>query len=897
MPKKKRKRAGVVAKEESSSSSSSEEVSNEEESEKSDESGDEERSEFSSDHIYTMNEFWYAIADGNLSAVESCLEQGMDIHKKRTSRSGEGLISPIMLAASYGHEKIVELLEQELEKKLGESSEEESEEPQTKSNSSGFWGGLIPWGKKAKADTVYPVKKKVSKEDEYVAFFENEGGYTFLHAAVAGQKLALVKKAIEVYCISPNASFNVPNTNAWKTPIVAAAIGKGKESKQIANYLLRKGAKIEPSALNEEEPEDKVFLHPFVEAAKQNNIAMMRYFLERGVSVNSRDGYGQTAISVAVHNQDKAAAEFLVERDASFNTSNDRNLSPLMEAAKNNDLAEAEFLVNHGVYVNFRCKGKTALDYACEENVKFHFEKSVANLLINNGANVNLLTEKEWFRCIEDVFLYGGKDIFLSWVPFFFSEKLDHLSSICCPNVLANCVVDEERATSFNEICDEQRLFRAARKGDMEELKLLLSPRERQVYADTARIDEDGNTPLHIACYHGQAQAARYLLSKQADANAKNKKNETPLMRAVDSPYKTIEIVRLLYAVTDLETQDDKGRTALMMATLHPDEMASFDLLLTKPQNLELRGSDNYTAFLMAVAAPNLQAVEALIKHDADILVCWEDNYNALHIVGWRGDEKDVYLIARKLIQNGLPVDSLTSYETTAFNHAITNDDDNAKNIDLCLTLLAPRLLFLIASQKNPTTDAKTWDELFNLGGSLFQRDSHLRTLHHVAASSGNEVFFKYLNNKFKKEADKITKTAVDDEDNTVEKIIEDGGYHDCSYDFSDVDEHKDAFLELATATGKLAQAKRLLNIYNPELYPVREQAQQPHRAKPAAKSKEKPSGSPKVSLASSPFFEGNIRGKRKNIHEDSEDENANVEKKSAGKKSGKSSTAPALRR
>ena len=307
--------------------------------------------------------------------------------------------------------------------------------------------------------------------------------------------------------------------------------------------------------------------------------------------------------------------------------------------------------------------------------------------------------------------------------------------------------------------------------------------------------------------------------------------------------------------------------------------------MLTKPQNLELRANDSYNAFLNAVFANNIHAVTALIQHEVDILVCTHrDNSNALAVAS--SSDEDTELLTRKLIESGIPVDSKSRDNKTAFEDAV----NEAKNINLCFALLVPRLLFLIASQKAPSTDPQTWDELFNLGGSLFQRDSHLRTLHHVAASSGNEVFFKYLNDKFKKDADKLTKSAVDDEDNTVEKIIEAGGYEDCSYSFEDVDKYTDAFLALTTDGEKLAQAKKLLNIYNPELYPVREQAQQSHRAKPAAKSKEKPSGSPKVSLASSPFFEGNIRGKRKNIHEDSEDENANVGKKSAGKKSRKSS-------
>ena len=793
------------------------------------------------------------------------------------------MLSPIICAAVNAHEKTVDLLEKELNKRLNAPEKAPEVPPQP-----GFWGRLFTLGKRARVDDK-PAPVKVSKQDQYRGSFINELGYTFLHAAVESQKLNLVRKAVEVYKISPNCIFKM-DASHWHTPIVTTARDGNQE---FATYLLQNGAEI---ALKEH------FVHPFVEAARRKNVGMLQFFLDKGVPIDSREGgNGKTALMTAVDNKDKTTAEFLISKKANLDVVHYNYYTALYIAVLNKDVPIVTPLIENGAQLTDPTGSSAgrASDYlfsplaeAFRDN-KCMFEDSMASVLMKYKRCAQALSNSLCAHALYNLFSNWEKNnnskILHSWLPIFFSEETDHVGCLSPREVYANTEASEDTVNSYNEQCDKLRLFRAARTGDMEELELLLNPRQRIVYADTARIDADGNTPLHIACFHGQAQAVRYLLSKQADPNAKNKKNETPLMRAMDSPKQTVEIVRLLYTTTDLDTQDSDGKTALMLAINRESKKSEFDLLLTKPQNLELRSNDNYNAFLSAVLLNNLHAVTALIQHEVDILATVHPHLsNALFIIGYLVYE-DRHLLAKKLIESGVPVDSRTSFDALAFENAV----ENSKNIDLSLTLLAPRLLFLIASQKNPTTDANTWDELFNLGGSLFQRDSHLRTLHHVAASSGNREFFKYLNNKFKKDAEKITKSAVDDEDNTVEKLLEVGGYEDCSYSFEDVDEHTHAFLALTTDGEKLAQAKRLLNVYKTEKQP--EKQLQPAPA--AAKSQEKLSGSGEVSLASSPFLEVNSSGKRKNTHEDPQENSAKLIRENAEKKSGKRSEAPALRR
>ena len=58
----------------------------------------------------------------------------------------------------------------------------------------------------------------------------------------------------------------------------------------------------------------------------------------------------------------------------------------------------------------------------------------------------------------------------------------------------------------------------AARKGDANKIKALLQADPKLV----ADRDKNGDTPLHMACLHGQMAAAQALIDAGADVNAKN---------------------------------------------------------------------------------------------------------------------------------------------------------------------------------------------------------------------------------------------------------------------------------------------------------------------------------------------------------------------------------------
>ena len=195
-----------------------------------------------------------------------------------------------------------------------------------------------------------------------------------------------------------------------------------KNYADVARLLLDKGADIE--AVNEE------YDTPLIQAAAHGGTAMVKLLLERGASIEARDGLGLTALNAAacvcavVDMPDTLdIARMLLEKGANIETRDDAGNTPLIRAARwgrteivklllekraniearNNDgdtalLVSAEggamptaetvkVLLERGSQIEAKNKeGKTPLILAASEN---GFEQiEVVRLLLKQGANI-----------------------------------------------------------------------------------------------------------------------------------------------------------------------------------------------------------------------------------------------------------------------------------------------------------------------------------------------------------------------------------------------------------------------------------------------------------------------------------------------------------------------------
>lgn len=144
---------------------------------------------------------------------------------------------------------------------------------------------------------------------------------------------------------------------------------------------------------------------PFITAASHHDgYPQVQALLAQGANVNTVNGCGQTALSVAAELNNVDIVALLLNRGANVNTD-----FPLVGAASGGNLASAQLLLEHGADIEARGCGLTPLIAAVDNHIRVgallsgHSDKpidvdtsghadeliDVEKLLIDHGANVN----------------------------------------------------------------------------------------------------------------------------------------------------------------------------------------------------------------------------------------------------------------------------------------------------------------------------------------------------------------------------------------------------------------------------------------------------------------------------------------------------------------------------
>lgn len=103
-------------------------------------------------------------------------------------------------------------------------------------------------------------------------------------------------------------------------------------------------------------------------------------------------------------------------------------------------------------------------------------------------------------------------------------------------------------------------IFDVSRKGTVDEVKAIMKQNPDAINS----VNEEGYSPLILACYRGNIDVAKFLIKEVNDING-NSSMGTPLMAAVVKGNKQIVQV-LLENKADPNLTDANGTTALMYA-------------------------------------------------------------------------------------------------------------------------------------------------------------------------------------------------------------------------------------------------------------------------------------------------------------------------------------------
>ena len=184
--------------------------------------------------------------------------------------------------------------------------------------------------------------------------------------------------------------------------------------------------------------------------------------------------------------------------------------------------------------------------------------------------------------------------------------------------------------------------------------------------------DDDGNTPLHVACQCGHEKLARLLITKyNCQVDVKNKIKETPLHKACSSGH--ISIVRMLISKFKLKkkARNYQNNTPLCVAVLG-GHMSVVQVLITEFDcSPHVEGFEGRSLLHHACEKGHTKlAIILITEFDQDPLSADDNGNTPLHIACWCGHEE----LARLLITKyNCPVNDKNKIKETPLHKACSS--------------------------------------------------------------------------------------------------------------------------------------------------------------------------------------------------------------------------------
>jgi ankyrin repeat protein/beta-lactamase regulating signal transducer with metallopeptidase domain len=406
-------------------------------------------------------------------------------------------------------------------------------------------------------------------------------GTTLLHQAVKSEQLDMV----ELF-LNRGIDINGARSDGRTALHLAASTGKNR----IVEALIARGADVKARDVHGETPLQVALAYNRKDtvrfladkgaeissiqiAAYLGDLNAVKGFLERGGTIDTRDGRGLSPLKTAALAGQKDVAAFLISKGASVNADDTRpgRWTTLHCAALGGSKEIAELLIANGANVNAKTKrGITPLHFAAQTGAT-----DVALLLIDHGADVNAEVENagKW-RPLDMAVWAGRRDI-------------------------AKLLIDKGADTSH----PDDLLFWACRQGDKDLAELLIqkganvnseawgyAPAMQAIWSGYSTATKPADVPrllgvlktlldhgadpdakdrtdwslLHYACE--ESDLAKLLLDKGANPNAvTNNGGLRPLHRAADKG-RTAVVELLISRGADVNAKDFYGRTALWYA-------------------------------------------------------------------------------------------------------------------------------------------------------------------------------------------------------------------------------------------------------------------------------------------------------------------------------------------
>lgn len=239
---------------------------------------------------------------------------------------------------------------------------------------------------------------------------------------------------------------------------------------------------------------------------------------------------------------------------------------------------------------------------------------------------------------------------------------------------------------------------------------------ERRV--DLRARDADGNSALHMAALHANAEALELLLTAGGEANGTNKYGATPLIYAAGDAKK---VRTLLGHGADPNRASLLGTTPLIAAAGYPNSSRTLALLLEAGANIYATNTTGFDALWRASYGGHTESVKLLLKHGAkpntrplypNIQGNIEPSTAPLHNAAFRGEPEMI----TALLKAGADLNVVEPFAGSALHNALYANHSKAA------ALLIERGVDLNLRSANGEVPTFVWSAYSDVGDTTVAR-------------------------------------------------------------------------------------------------------------------------------------------------------------------------------
>lgn len=200
-------------------------------------------------------------------------------------------------------------------------------------------------------------------------------------------------------------------------------------------------------------------------------------------------------------------------------------------------------------------------------------------------------------------------------------------------------------ATSLHShsIPQDPQLFNAAERGDLEEVRALVSRG-----ADPNTNSLQGFSSLQAAASKGHLEVAMYLLEKGADVNYVSEAGRaTPLISAIGGG--NLQLVKLLIEKgARVDHTAEQGITVLHAAAIRPgDKVEIFDIVVKNGGDVKKRTKGGLSTLMLAVGSNNAKIAARILELDPGSARESDDNGRTPLLLAKQGKFSEIEAILR----------------------------------------------------------------------------------------------------------------------------------------------------------------------------------------------------------------------------------------------------------